>query len=33
MDLAVLDLLDKAYFYPTLGQSEQEYLAILHKKG
>ena len=33
MDLAVLDLLDKAYFYPTPGQSEQEYLAILHKKG
>ena len=27
MDLAVLGLLDKAEFYPTPGQSEQEYLA------
>jgi hypothetical protein len=27
MDLAVLELLDKAEFYPTPGQSEQEYLA------
>ena len=33
MDLAILGLLDKAYFYPTPGQSEQEYLAIIHKKG
>lgn len=28
MDLAILGLLDKAYFYPTPGQSEQEYLAL-----
>lgn len=33
MDVAILGLLDKAYFYPTPGQSEQEYLAIIHKKG
>ena len=33
MDLAILGLLDKAYFYPTPGQSEQKYLAIIHKKG
>ena len=32
MDLSVLGLLDKADFYPTPGQSEQEYLSILHKK-
>ena len=31
MDLAVLNLLDKAEFYPTLGQSEQEYLFFWHK--
>ena len=32
MDLAALGLLSKAEFHPTPGQSEQEYLAILHKK-
>jgi UDP:flavonoid glycosyltransferase YjiC (YdhE family) len=31
MDLAVLNLLDKAEFYPTPGQSEQEYLVFWHK--
>lgn len=32
MDLAVLNLLYKAEFHPTPGQSEQEYLAFYHKK-
>jgi hypothetical protein len=31
VDLAVLNLLDKAEFYPTPGQSEQEYLVFWHK--
>ena len=30
MDLAVLGLLDKAEFYPTPGQTEQEYLSQYH---
>lgn len=32
MDLHVLSCLHKAEFHPTPGQTEQEYLAILHKK-
>ncbi len=31
MDLSVLGLLSKAEFHPTSGQSEQEYLAAIHK--
>lgn len=33
MDLARLNCLDKAEFYPTPGQTEQEYLAEFHQNG
>lgn len=32
MDLETLQVLDKAHFYPTPGQTEQEYLAEYHSK-